>query len=220
MAVSYTTLIGSKATPGSILNWTNIVRVDPATCVAMAEDIIFAGYLGPGGRSSALRVREMRTSTEFTVAAAASTYALPTRFLDPITLYDRTNSGWIGPVHEEALIGHRSYDENGDIEAGYPSYYAIFNELLQFDVAFEEDAEMTFLHYARPAPLSGDNPTNWLTNRYGRILFLASCAMAYEFDDDQQNFAKCMGQVFNAITAANAESDLSRRGMLIDREIP
>lgn len=220
MATSYTTLIASKATPGSILNWTNVTRVDPATCVAMAEDMIFSGYMGAGGRFSALRCREMRVSASLSLAADASTLALPTRFLDPITLYNRTDRSYVQQVYEESLVGHRSYDDAGAIEAGTPTYYAIFDELLQFDVKAEATTALTMVHYARPAALSGGNPTNWLTDKYGTLLLKACCAAAYEFDDDMQNFQKMMAAVMTGVAAINAESDLSRRGIVMDRETP
>ncbi len=229
MATSYLTLIADKSTGGSIKNWTNISRVDPATCVGMAEDIIFSGYVAAGGqRFSALRIMQMRKQFTFTTAIADTSAVLPARFLDPIELYDRTNDKYVGQVYESAMLGHRSYTA-GAIDEGTPNYYAIFgdadgdnedDQLIQFDAACDEAIAYTLLYYGRPAPLSAENPTNWLTNKYGTLLLKACLAAAYEFDDDTPNFQKAMGQVMTGIAAINAESDLTRRGMLTDRETP
>lgn len=218
---SYTTLIGAKSVAGSILNWTNVTRVDPATCLAFAEASLIGGMPIPGtDRSMALRVREMLVTSAIALAQNASTAPLPTRFLDPVGLRDDTNNGYLTNLPQIQMLGHRSYDENGDLYTGTPEYFSIYNELINFEVAAEAATDYTILFFQRPAPLSGSNETNFLTDRYPQMLFWCACAYAFDFDGDRQKYADYMGRVIGLLKAANAESDLTLRGAMFGNEVP
>jgi hypothetical protein len=53
--MDYPSLIGSKSTPGSIINWTSYTKLDVTTVVDEAQALIFG----------ILRTREMRTEWTF-----------------------------------------------------------------------------------------------------------------------------------------------------------
>ena len=101
MAMSYTSLVASKGTAGSLANWVNYTKLDTGTVLDEAQSLLF----------QLLRVREMRTEWTFGLAAGQSDIALPSRFQDPIgRLYDITNGYPIRHRIETDIVGWRSYD--------------------------------------------------------------------------------------------------------------
>lgn len=74
MAMSYSSLVGSKSIPGSISGWVSYSRLDLPTIVDESQALLY----------SLLRVREMRASTFFNMGIGSTWTPLPARFLDPI----------------------------------------------------------------------------------------------------------------------------------------
>ena len=66
MAMTYTSLIGSKGTAGAIATWTNYTLLDVVTIVDEAQALIY----------SLLRTREMLSEYNFSMAANNSFIAL------------------------------------------------------------------------------------------------------------------------------------------------
>lgn len=217
--MNYTQLVADKDTAGSIKNWTNFARIDAETVLAEAESLIFTGYTA--GRSfSALRVREMRSTASLTLAEGESSLALPTRFLDPILLRDITNNLKMTLRGEDWMENSREWEDDGTLSIGMPLNFAIYDEMIQFDRLAEDATNYRFLYYAKPAPLSSSATTNWLTERYPRLLRLACTAMAADFQHHTERFNQAMGELSVMIQSVNAESDLSRRGEVYDIEVP
>lgn len=82
MSMTYTSLVASKATAGSIMNWVSYSKLDVIPIVDEAQTLIF----------QFLRVREMRSEWTFGLSVGQASVALPSRFLDPIgRIYDLTN---------------------------------------------------------------------------------------------------------------------------------
>ncbi len=110
MAMSYTSLVASKGTTGSLANWVNYTKLDLPAVLDEAQSLLF----------QLLRVREMRTEWTFGMAVGASEIALPARFLDPIgRLRDIKNSYDIKHKIETDVATARSYDTSlsGDFGA-------------------------------------------------------------------------------------------------------
>lgn len=211
MVMSFTTLTGTKATAGSIINWTGLTRIDPATVLDLAQAAIFTGMNPYGIRMTALRVRQMRTMATLSMADGDSTEALPTRYLDPIEMRDISNNTRLEQVFEGDMLRLRSYT-SGVLDDGLPRYYAVFDELIQFDRTYEEATTLHFLHYAEPARLAADtNETNWLTSRYPHMLLEACKGYAHDFMQHEEAARACFVKLGALAAAANAESDLGRR---------
>lgn len=103
MAMTYTSLIAAKGSPGSIANWVDYAKLDLETIVDEAQSLLF----------QMLRVREMRTEWTFGVAAGQANQPLPDRFLDPIgQIFDVTNSTKYGHNIETDIAGTRAYDNS------------------------------------------------------------------------------------------------------------
>lgn len=104
--------------------------------------------------------------------------------------------------------------------AGSPSCWAIWDECLQFDQAFDTATQFRLMCYRAPLALSTTNQTNFLTNRYPLILRKACQAAAADFMKDDNEYTKATNALGSLIQATNAESDLMYRGAEIDTETP
>jgi hypothetical protein len=168
--MDYNTLVGSKATEGSIKYWINHSELPASSILADAQAEIYAR----------LRVREMLVQTPLAITVGMSALALPDRFLDPESLSDnyRVDVSLRSPM---ALTRMRWLDNAGNIISGPISNYAIFSGALQFDMASNINATFSLIYFESPAPLSGSNPTNFLTDRYSHLLRAAILKHAYAF---------------------------------------
>lgn len=99
--MTWTSLVASKGTSGSLANFVNYSKLDTLPIVDEAQSLLF----------QLLRVREMRTEWTFGMAVGQSQIALPSRFLDPIgRLYDITNGIKLPHNIETDIVGLRAYD--------------------------------------------------------------------------------------------------------------
>src|SRR6476620_4693133 len=74
MAMTYTTLIASKTTAGSIASWVNYSKLDILAVLDEAQLMLY----------SMLRTREMISRYVFSMDVGEALTPLPARFLDPI----------------------------------------------------------------------------------------------------------------------------------------
>lgn len=217
--MTYTSLIGAKTAAGSIANWVSSTRVDPAFVLSEAENLLVSGSMLGNVVLTQLRTREMRKTTPLELAEGASSIALPTRFLDPITLVNITEGYTLTPRDEVWMEQHRSWDD-GELDDGMPANFSIYDEAFQFEVAADADYDLRLLFYEKPAPLSAENPTNFLTTRYSNLLRLACTTIAFGLLHDDSNMAREASQLATMLYAVNAENELVRRGTLFETEIP
>lgn len=101
-----------------------------------------------------------------------------------------------------------------------PSVWSIFDEAIQFDSAFDTATQARLLYFRAPPLLSATNPTNFLTNRYPRLIREATNAAAASFMKDDNEEQKAMSKLGALIDATNAESDLMYRGAEFTTETP
>jgi len=201
--MDFTSLTADKNTSGSIRRWVNHADVDSDAVLEDAQALIF----------QTLRVREMRSEfTPLTLSAGDASKALPASFLDPIALHDLTNNLKLKMRNEEWLGDRRAY-ESGVLTSGTPRNYAIFEERLQFDLAYEAAAMLRLLGFRAPALLSLANPTNFLTARYPHILRAACLARAFSYRNSDERAASELQNLAAFIAKTNIESDLTYRGL-------
>lgn len=103
---------------------------------------------------------------------------------------------------------------------GSPVAWSIWDELLQFDQAFDTATQFRLLCFKSPRPLSTQNPTNFLTARYPLLLRKACQAAAADFMEETEEYNKAVSALGQLIQATNAESDLMYRGADLDTETP
>lgn len=207
--MNFTSLTADKTTSGSIRRWVNHADVDSDAVLEDAQALIF----------QTLRVREMRSEfTPLTMVAGDSSKALPDGFLDPIALYDLTNSIKFSLRTEEWLGDKRPYD-SGTLASGTPRNYAIFSEALQFDLSYDAAATLKLIGFKAPVVLSSGNPTNFLTTRYPHLLRAACLARAYSYRNSDERAASELQNLAAFIAKTNIESDLTYRGLAAEFEV-
>lgn len=289
MPMSYTSLVASKGTAGSLMNWVNYSKLDQETVLEEAQSLLY----------SLLRVREMKTTWVFGTTAGQSKVALPARYLDPIgEIRDVTNMRKITQLYDGNVEDRRAYDTSfsggfdadpfttvlnsnlvavelaghdlsqesiititeadavggvdlngtwpvvsitnddhfiislGDTVAtsaatgggllaeysaskliqGYPLAWAVYDEYLQFDSAFDRPAQCKMLYYRSPEPLSATNLTNWLTRRYPNLLRAACMAASAKYMKDTEEYNKHLAELTALVGSTNVENDLHMRG--------
>lgn len=298
MAMSYTSLIGSKSTTGSIKAWVNYSLLDSVTVVDEAQSLLW----------SLLRTREMLTDFAFTMQVGQSYIDLPARFLDPIgRLYLSSFNTYVRHKDGNFIQSNRTYSEtsgtlgadpfattdgsdtvtvtlashgftqdsvfsttgaatfNGttiegtfpvtgivdantftiDISSiddtptgtgsgggsavdyvcdvlvsGVPVWYGIWNERIYFDTAFFQAALCKLQYYRSPALLSADNESNWLTDRYPRLMRQACITAAADFMKDTNEYNKNLTALTGMVQAVAVENDMQYRGMELDTYTP
>jgi len=204
--MSWTTLTGVKTADGSIKRWVNHEEIDVEQILEEAQALLFL----------TLRVREMRSSfSDLTMAVGDSTKALPTGFLDPIGLWDITNNRKLSLKTEENLQNARVYT-SGVLESSTPQKWAVFDELIQFECKWDAVATLKMIGFKQPTLLSVSNTTNFLCTRYPHILRTACLAQAFNFRNNGEREQQELTKLGAYITKANAESELSYRGLELD----
>jgi len=205
--VNYATLIADKNTAGSIKSWINHSLVDVVQIVEEAEALL----------AQTLRVREMRVAATLSLAAGASSVALPAGFLDPVSLRDISNNVTLRLRGEAELEALRQY-QDGALTDGTPRSFAIFSEALQFETLYDAAASLRLLYFAKWTPLSSSN-TNFLTDRYPHLLRTACLAQAHTFRNNDARAQLELQKLTAYVQKTNAESDLSYRGLVADNEV-
>lgn len=206
MAINWTVLTGAKTELGSIANWVNRSDVPVENILIEAESFIY----------QFLRVREMRTrNASFTFSSGSQSQALPTDYLDPIQYKPILLSDPLLYVNEENLDEQRDID--GAVMSGTPSRWTVIGDpaTAWLDCNCDQDVVGVLLYYARPAPLSADNLTNFLTTKFPSLLRYACMAKAYEHMKDTERAATWLQLANGALADAMRSDDLSRRGQYI-----
>lgn len=223
--LTYTQLIGSSSTDGSIANWLNHASIvnSADTIVAEAEAWIYRD----------LRHWRMLTSTTgaFTANIGGTTtvvdyIALPGDYLEDKLLYI-TGIYFSRMVRKtlEEVISLYGYDGNGNRIVQQPYYYYNDQTNLKFDSAPDQAYPYLLYYYQQPASLATVNGgVNFLTQFYPRLLRCACCMMAAEFmkDAGQGNYDRTywMTQASGELAKAQVESDRAQRaqdiGMILN----
>lgn len=179
MAMTYATLTAVKGSPGSVYTWVNYALLDLDTIILDAQSYLL----------TTLRCREMRTSSTISLVAAASTFPLPTGFLDPISLRDKWKCK-IQLIDPDQLEGEKLLDANGNILTGTPQRFCISDEQLQFEIAADVTQNLYFRYYVAPTYISSGNQSNFLATRYPHLLRRALLMFSADYLKDTDSYAR------------------------------
>ena len=103
---------------------------------------------------------------------------------------------------------------------GTPLYWAIWDEAIHFDQAFNQ-ASMCELMYFKSLPLlSVTNQTNFLTSRYPHLIRPACLVRAAAFQRDEASYQRELSALTALTTAVSVENDMFYRGMVLDTDNP
>lgn len=104
--------------------------------------------------------------------------------------------------------------------SGFPMFWAIHDEKIMFDAAFDAATSYQLAYYRSPALLSTDNETNWLTTRYPLLLRKACQAIAADFMKDTEEYRKCIEVLTSMAAKVNENADLMYRGAEFGTDTP
>lgn len=106
------------------------------------------------------------------------------------------------------------------LTAGTPYFFGIWNENIYFEQAFFQTTLCRLQYYQSLPLLSNSNQTNFITNRYPKLMRHACMAAAAEFMKDDIEYQKWLARLQQAIEATAIENDMQYRGMELDPDIP
>lgn len=104
--------------------------------------------------------------------------------------------------------------------AASPTRWGIFDEKLKLDCAMETASQFKMLYYRSPKPLSTTNLSNWLTNRYPKLLRVACMAAAADYMKDDTEYQKHLTALTALVGSTAAENDLQYRGAEFGTDTP
>lgn len=294
--MDYSSLIASKGTAGSILNWVGYSKMDAPTLLEWSQNVIF----------QFLRTREMRKEWVFGVSIGQASVDLPSRFLDPAgDIRDITNNRNLQQRIDTVIKGRRVYDHvssvslgaspfttvsgsglvtvadtahginqdsavtiagasalngitlNGtypvdsvtdddnfvidtggtasasgsgggssatytaeNLVDGSPMAWAIWDDAVKFDFAWDAVAVMKLPYYRLPDLLSASNTTNFLTIKYPNLILTGAEVAAAKFMRDDGEYNKLLAELQAMIQRAGIVDDFSYRGAVIETETP
>lgn len=106
------------------------------------------------------------------------------------------------------------------LTVGTATWYGIWQERINFDVAFSQQAQCRMLYYQSLPLLSSSNQTNFLTSRYPHLMRTACMAAAADFMKDDTEYQKLTTRLAALIQQVNVDNDGYLRGAEIDTETP
>lgn len=154
--------------------------------ISRAEAKIFTGV-------NPLKCREMETRATLTVTAGAG--ATPANFLSARRLT------WVTDRPYKLIFRHPEdfYDQTGANSRA--TIYTIDGTII--NVLSPESGTAILSYYARPSALSGDTDTNAVLTAQGHVYLAAALVEAFGYLRDDQNTAKWMQKLNEAIDGAN-----------------
>ena len=153
-----------------------------------------------------------------TMTIGVDSIPAPSDMLEPnLLMITGDNQGWVTQKPLPDVMSRWSYDESGSRLQQQPLIYAFNQTNIVFDNPPDKTYPYALVYYQQPAPLSASNPTNFLTERYSRLLRIACMITATEWSKESGTGAfdrTYWMQVFEAqVAKANAESDRAHRAV-------
>jgi hypothetical protein len=205
--MSYTSLIASKDTEGSIKYFVRHSEVPSTYILERAQDAIY----------QILRVREMLKRTVGTIAQDATTLAIPADMLEPQYLGRRGEyKGKIRILdqeHFEGRVGENPDDSNNPY-SGTPCFATYDQSYFYFDAKADQAYPYILWYMQKPALLaSSSNETNFLTLRYPNLLEAMCKHYAWAHRGDSGQATEELEKAMGFITKANEEYDMFRQSI-------
>lgn len=104
--------------------------------------------------------------------------------------------------------------------ASTPGAWGIWNETVYFNCAFTDPKQCKLPYFKSPALLSATNQSNFLTNRYPKLIRLATTTAAAEMMKDDEEYQKNSTATMALIEQINAENDMFLRGASFGTDTP
>lgn len=107
-----------------------------------------------------------------------------------------------------------------NLVAGTPGAWGVWNETIYFDCAFTDPKQCKLPYFRSPVLLSATNQANFLTNRYPKLVRIATTASAAEMMKDDEEYQKNQTALAALIENINAENDGFLRGASFGTDTP
>lgn len=104
--------------------------------------------------------------------------------------------------------------------SGTAGRWAIYDERVNFDVAFDDQTNFRLSYFRSPALLSAANQQNWLTKRYPKLIRVATTAAAAEQMRDDEEYSKNAQALAQLIQSINIENEMFMRGGIYETDTP
>ena len=202
--MDYAQLVAAKTTANSIKAWLNWDLAPSTDILAEAETYIY----------DKLRIREMKLIATGTINDGDLTLAMPTYFLAPISFRRiGASAGRITIFDSDQMESRNVIDQDGNFVEAVPTECQIIGDppVVYFNVESDDDYDYRLVYWGRKAPLSGSNTTNFLTNRYPKMLRTACLMSGYEFYKQPDQEKKYEGRLEKLIFEANSMYDLGEQ---------
>lgn len=184
------------------------------------------GEQGSAVITAVLENHGLNQSSDITISGATAVDGVTINGTSLVTNIIDSNTFQFVVTDAEATVGAvtgggsaATYTANNLI-SGQPLQWAVWDEFLQFDGAFDTATQFRLMVFKSLPLLSPSNPTNFLTNRYPQLVRVAGMAAAASFMKDDNEYTKHTTALGQMIQAANAESDLGYRGADLYTETP
>ncbi len=103
---------------------------------------------------------------------------------------------------------------------GQPEAYGIWDERIYFEQSWYMQCNCRIQFYQTLPLLSSTNQTNFITNRYPKLMRIACLAAAAEFMKDDTEYQKWLTRLQNAVQSISVENDMQYRGMDLSPDTP
>jgi hypothetical protein len=107
-----------------------------------------------------------------------------------------------------------------NLVSGQPQIWAIWDEEIHFDQAFNTQMTCELLYFKSLPALSPANQTNVITSRYPHLLRAACQVRAASWMRDDETYNRELTALTALVTSAQAADDLLYRGATIMTETP
>lgn len=107
-----------------------------------------------------------------------------------------------------------------NLTSGGAVSWGVWDEKVRFDAAFDTAATLKLLYFRQPALLSATNLSNFLTNRYPKLMRVACLAAAADYMRDDTEYQKQVGALNNLIQSTAAADDMFYRGAIFGTDTP
>lgn len=104
--------------------------------------------------------------------------------------------------------------------ASSPTRWGVWSERIHLDCSMQNPAAMKLLFYRRPQLLSATNLTNFLTDRYPKLMRTACLAAVAEFMKDDPEYQKQVTALSALIQNTAIENDFIYRGAVLGTDTP
>lgn len=129
-------------------------------------------------------LRERRSQAQDTASVDTALTALPTDFLEAITVEARLSSSEDWVRLEPAPVAVLVVVEGGPTSTGRPRYWSLLGPQLMLYPTPDQAYSVKITYFTKLPALSDSNTTNWLLTDAPDVYFDGALAGFYEFDRD------------------------------------